>query len=371
MKQPLLGILCIAVLLVILTLGLWPFHAPKNEVTWLRDQNGLRLGDHGTVMSAGALDGQESGVPQPCSIELSLQPADDYGGTVLTFYAPDNPIRLSVHQSLTDLMLQSGRPDSPGPARKQRIYFNDVFRQGRQVFLTITTGLQGTSVYLNGTLLKTARGFRLASADCTGRLIVGDGARQQDTWPGQVRGLAIYSSELAAPTVLRHYEAWTQKGQADADQNEQMVGLYLFDERAGHIVHNHAHSRADLFIPDTYTVLDEIFLEPFWDEFEMSWSYWKNILKNIVGFVPLGLCFCAYFAMVHKSKRAGLVTVIIGFAVSLTIEVLQGYLPSRDSGTTDLFTNTLGTWLGVVLFSAVRTQWDLRSRIQEADRSPD
>ena len=51
-----MAIACIAVLLGILVAGLWPFHTPKNEVTWLKDRNGLRFGDYGTVRSTDALD---------------------------------------------------------------------------------------------------------------------------------------------------------------------------------------------------------------------------------------------------------------------------------------------------------------------------
>ena len=366
MKNFLLAILCIAVLAGILVAGLWPFHTPANEVTWLKDRNGLRFGDYGTVRSTGALDRPVSGDPQSCSIELWLRPANDYGGTILTLYPVGSPIPLSLHQSLTDLMLQSGKLGSKGRTTTQKIYFSDIFRAGQPIFVTITSGLQGTSAYINGTLLSTARGFRLAARACTGRLIVGDSPHQQDTWSGQVTGLAIYASELNAPTVLRHYDTWTKNGRPEVAAPDRIAALYLFNERAGDVVHNHAGPGADLFIPATYTVVDKIFLEPFWHEFYPSWSYGENVLKNIAGFVPLGFCFCAYFALVRKAERAGLVTVILGFAVSLTIEVLQGFLPTRDSGTTDLFTNTLGTWIGVMLYYAARRQWNLQRGIQEA-----
>jgi len=38
-----LEVLCGSVLVAILTAGLWPFHAPKNEVRWLSDGNGLHF----------------------------------------------------------------------------------------------------------------------------------------------------------------------------------------------------------------------------------------------------------------------------------------------------------------------------------------
>jgi len=334
-------------------------------VAWIQDRNGLRFGGHGTVLSTATLQASGSRDEPVCSVELWLEAAlADNSGTILAFHAPGNPLQFSLHQSLTDLKLQFR---SAGPAERpktKKIYVNDVFRRERSVFVTITSGAEATFVYMNGALARTASGFRLTPRDCGGQLIVGDSPGQQDPWLGQVRGLAIYYSEIDAPAALRHYNSWTREGKPEVGRNERIAALYLFDERGGNRVDNRARPGADLFIPTTYTVVDKVFLEPFWDEFDPSWSYWKNVLKNIAGFVPLGSCFCAYFALVRKSKRAGIVTVLVGAAASLTIEVLQGYLPTRDSGTTDLITNTFGTWIGVLLYNALynaaKARWNRR-----------
>jgi glycopeptide antibiotics resistance protein len=96
--------------------------------------------------------------------------------------------------------------------------------------------------------------------------------------------------------------------------------------------------------------LHEKFLEPAWKEFNLRSSYWKSALINIGGFVPFGFFGCAYISITRARNRAALATVVLGTIVSLTIEVLQAYLPTRDSGTTDLITNTLGTGLGVMFY---------------------
>jgi glycopeptide antibiotics resistance protein len=128
------------------------------------------------------------------------------------------------------------------------------------------------------------------------------------------------------------------------------VALYRFDEGGGNVVHNHVTSATDLIIPERFFVLHEQFLERPWDEFRNDRSYWKEVGINVAGFIPLGFFFCAYFSLVRRAEYPAAVTIVLGFAVSLTIEVLQAFLPTRDSGMTDLITNTFGTAAGVMAF---------------------
>jgi VanZ family protein len=331
------SLICAAVLAIILLLGLWPFYAPANEVTWLKDRPGLEFGRFGSAFASDTLPSPGS-VDSGGSVELWLRPGYiSDSSTVLAF--AENPLRFSVHQSLTDLAIQA----------KSKLYVNEVFRKRGPFFLTITSGAPGTSVYVNGSLVRTAPRFRLSTKHFTGRLVVADAPGQSDSWHGQLYGLALYHRRLEASEVLRHYSTWIEEGRPKIAEDERNVTLYLFQERAGKFIHNSARPGLDLQIPDRYTVVDKIFLEPFWQEFSLSESYLSSAVKNIVGFVPFGFCFYGYL-LALRVKRAALATVLLGTAVSVTIEVLQAYLPTRDSGTTDIFTNTLGTWVGVASF---------------------
>ena len=346
-----LGAICVSVLCGILVLGLWPFHHPKNEVTWAENGGGLSFGDHGTVLSSGAFNMPSWQDAAFCSLEIWVEPDLPWNSnTLLAFYTPENPVQFSLHQSNGDLELQSVIRNQHRQSRTARLYVDTVFPHRKQVFITVTSGAQQTAIYIDGVLVRTSRDFWLSSRDFAGQLVVGTSPVEDDSWSGRLRGLAIYDEELTAAQVFRHYETWTRKGQPEVAENQRAVGLYLFDERAGRVVHNQVRSGIDLYIPENYQIVDEKFLEPPWREFEESRGYWKNVLINIGGFIPLGFFFCAYFSSARRTKRAALATIALGAAVSLTIEILQAYLPTRDSGMTDVITNTLGTSLGAMLY---------------------
>lgn len=351
MKNQLLALLCLAVLYTILALGLWPFHSPRNEVTWLPSRNGLRFGRYGTLLSSSSFPiARPQGRPD-ASVEIWLQPRRIWdSGTFLAFYRSGNFSEFSLRQSQTDLLVEAETQVGLSHATATTLYVNDVFHWGRPTFVTLTSGGQEVCVYLDGVLTLRRRGFPLSAQQFTGWLVIGDSPRQPDSWSGQILGLAIYDDQLTARQVLQNYTSWKQNGRPETVEEEGNIALYFFNEHAGRIVRDKSRSALDLEIPEKYQVLKKVALEPFWAEFEMSRNYWAAALKNIVGFIPLGLCFCAYLATLLPIKPASLVTVALGAAVSFTIEILQAFLPTRDSGTTDILTNTLGTWIGVASF---------------------
>ncbi len=341
-----LGPLCIAILCCILVAGLWPFHAPKNTVNWLNNKNGLHLGDYGTLFSSGTFAPSHSDDDSSCSLELWMEPGlVPDNNTLLAFYTPENTFGLSLHQSGAELLLQKGSP------KDEHFVVDNVFREKTPVFLTITSGAQKTAVFANGVLLYQSQRFLISSSDLTGQLIISNSPLVNDTWIGELRGLAIYYRQLTPTQVLHHYETWVNKGRPHLVDTEGTAALYLFDEHAGNVIHNQVSSGVDLYIPERFAVLHQIMLEPFSKEY---WDSWKNVALNIIGFVPLGFFFCAYFVSVLRIHRGPAITIILGFLVSLSIEILQAYLPTRDSGTNDLITNTLGTCIGVVLFETTR-----------------
>ena len=197
------GLVCVSVLCGILSLGLWPFHRPRNAVTWVGDRDGLEFGDYGTVRSSGTFQMVGSPDAVSSSLEIWCEPElTSDSNTMLVFSTSQNPLQFSLHQNLSNLILK--REVRGGQRRSETVGISDVFRHGRPVFVTITSGPGGSATYVDDVI---ASAFSQLRLDLTGELEIGTSPIVSDAWRGVLRGLAVYYRELTAPKcagIMRH-----------------------------------------------------------------------------------------------------------------------------------------------------------------------
>lgn len=353
MKKNVSFLICLGVLCVILTLGLWPFHRPANHVSWIRGRPGLRFARFGVVASSTTFGSTSPKRSSEASLEIWLQPRFIWdSSTFLAFYGSNSLPQFSMRQLQTDLSIEVETGNRP--TRTTRLEIKGIFRKGQPSFITIASGVNGARIYLNGIPIGDAPRLHISDSHFTGHLVLGDAPGQTDNWSGDLLGLAIYSRELTEAQVLHHSETWQLKGQPEIRGDDLNTALYLFNEGGGNIVRDKSFPGTNLYIPGKYKVMNQFFLEPLWTEFTTSRDYWGAAIKNVVGFIPFGFCFYMLMATQLNTRRPMTATIALGTAVSLLIEILQAWLPTRESGTTDIITNTFGTWIGVISFKFLR-----------------
>ncbi|UPM54054.1 VanZ family protein [Gottfriedia acidiceleris] len=94
----------------------------------------------------------------------------------------------------------------------------------------------------------------------------------------------------------------------------------------------------------------------------------KQVGGNIVLFMPLGFALPVLYPKITKSK-----TILVGFIVSLGIEIIQGTMGFfigynyRSCDIDDLLLNTFGTVLGVIVFSLF-TKFSINPSLLEENR---
>jgi VanZ family protein len=357
---------CLFVLASILTAGLWPFHQPHNAVSWLKNENGLRFDGHGSIVSAIPFRAVASSSDAGRSLEIWLVPEKTKaGGSILAFDSSADPrAPFLLRQYGSSIAVQRYVADERGHVTQPWFRVDHVFQAGERVLVTIASNSSQIALYVNGALAGTYTDSGIRPQELTGRLVLAN-STMDDTWKGQISGLAIYDHELTAAQVSNHFKNWTPHQGPVLTGELPPVALYLFDERAGSTVRNLADPATSLNIPAHYFVLHPAFLRSTVDQYSHTrevwkhWGFWEDLGVNIIGFMPVGFVFFAYFSSVRPINHAALAVVLLGFFLSFTVEASQWFLPNRDSGMTDLFTNTTGTALGVLLHrsSIVQSVW--------------
>ena len=78
----------------------------------------------------------------------------------------------------------------------------------------------------------------------------------------------------------------------------------------------------------------------------------KDFVLNLLGFLPFGYLMVSYLLDNSRLRKmsAVAVTLVAGTGISLSLEMIQYFIPGRASSLSDWLLNSLGTFLGVCFY---------------------
>jgi VanZ family protein len=350
--------LSVAILFGILIFGLIPkgFHF-SNGVNWIKDQPGIRFSKYGIAYTNPFIELIEGEISESnsFSIEIALKPAsyDEKGfNFILALHNGKDRNQLLMGQYLSWIILMNG-DDYDHKRRTKRIAVNTASPSPTAQFVTITTGKEGTKVYLNGQLVRSKKNLTLKIPNGSkARLLIGNSVNGRHSWQGDVYGLAFYGYTLAAQDATLHFNRWFQDQNFSFAKKDKPSILYFFDEKEGLRALDHAGGNHHLEIPLRMHILEKEILSPSWSLSKLNRNFIKDIVLNLVGFIPFGFVLSATLIKLGGTfeKNDVLISVVLCFTLSLFIEIVQAWIPSRSSHMLDLILNTLGALMGTIIY---------------------
>jgi VanZ family protein len=319
----------------------------------LQNENGIRFYGQGIVFSGKPLVMQEAASSNDSvTVEFLARPKREINNMVpsmITLYDGHRE-QFIFGQWKKELIIRIPAATADH-ARYREIGVDNALTTDKTHVVAVTSTRETTGIYIDGIMKKSFRRFSLIPKDrqLSGRLVLGNSPEGTHSWKGSFFGVAIYDRILNGEEILRNKLAWQKYGQPLVSGEAKPVALYLFDEHNGDEIHDHSGAGNNLLIPATFQPLRRIVLGlP--DEW-FSRGNLMDVTVNILGFVPFGFFLVAWLRLAKNLPAPGVyaLSLLIGFCLSLAIELAQTYIPTRDSSFKDVFSNTIGTAAGAFL----------------------
>lgn len=353
------------VLMIILTAGLWPLQfAPRNPVSFLKNRNGIVFTNNGLVFEQkkGSLPGTVSFLNRSpgLGIEIFLKPYSNSAislSTILGIYDDSEPDLFMLARWYNHLIMRRRLQSPDGKYRYHEVDVNNTFTPGTAYHIMVSMDERGTVIDINGRR-KSFPEYRLQRDGKTSdyRIILGNDPRIKNPWIGEINGLAIYDRSLhAGGAAVNPF----LRGAGDLSRGKGRDGIvawYPMDERSGSVIHNAVSSGNNLVLPGHLYAIKKSYLALPWPGFSHDPVFYADLLLNVAGFVPVGFFLSLLFISFRKGTMFPrfILPVLMGSGISLSIELVQAFMPARSSSITDLLCNMLGTILGVAILPAAR-----------------
>jgi hypothetical protein len=353
-----LGIICILISAGIIVAGLWPFEFnPGNNVALVQNEKGIRFYGQGIVFGQNVLAIHEAASRKPSfTIELILRPQREVNNMVsyiLTLYNGQRE-QFILGQWKKELIIRAPVPRADGHSQYREISIENILEKNTTHLLAVTSSQDITDIYIDGSLKKSFPHFSLIPKDqqqLSGNLILGNSPEGTNPWNGTLFGLSIYDCSLPGEELHNHFLSWQQGGQLFLTEKSKPLARYLFDDYQGERIRDYSGNGHDLLIPAVFHSLRKVVLSlPGRNEWLDRWNI-MDITVNVFGFVPFGFFLYAWLRQgqnIPAPSGYGL-SILLGFCLSLGIELAQAFIPGRDSSLMDVLSNTIGTAAGAYL----------------------
>jgi len=354
-----LTLLCLLLTAGLLVAGLWPFNfwtqnhvsvvpgtglkfdAPPEHTKW--NLGGMAFTQK--PVACRTLDDCQAGA---VTILMQLQSNDDARSCVkevLDIRRLDGSPAFIIGQWQSELIIRSFGPNA---GKYREIGVDGTLVPGVKRTVAVTSGLEGTDIVIDGRPTQHFSRFRMLTANESlqgQKLYIANSPELGCPWAGSFSELVVLGSSWTH-SALENFR-WNDAG-GRCSETPGAVACYDLGRMQGDTVPDQSGSGNGLSVPRHLAFDKRALALPDWESFSVS-----DLVVNILGFVPFG--FLIYLRLLQsRSLRwdsSMLLAVIVGFVLSLAIELTQAWLPGRDSSMSDLIANTFGTAVGAAIGS--------------------
>ncbi len=350
--------LTVTVLSAILFIGLKPKAlSHSNNAGWLVNRTGIRFAKNSIAYTDPIFDLIQDHVSsqQEFSVEIALKPKsfqEEGFGFIFLIHGGRDRNQFLIGQWGASLIAMNG-DDYDHHRKTKRIFFKSTSPTPDMHLMTVTTGTEGSKIYIDGRLVKSRKDLKLRIPDGkTARLLLGNSIYGRHAWNGEIYGVALYGNALSPKEIEAHSRAFFKNRRFSAINQPAPFILFPLDEKGGTLAKNYPGGTHHLHIPSEMKILSPLFFFRNQLRYMLKRSIFTNqdAILNFFGFIPLGILLSATLVRLDGAyeRHAIAITLLTGFFISLFIETIQAWMPDRSSDIQDLILNTVGTLIGAV-----------------------
>jgi VanZ family protein len=354
-KKMFLVFLFTLVLLITLFFGLKPrgFRF-ANQVDRLGDGGGIAFPNGGMVYSRGTLG--EIGISDSLSIAFTIKPyrTGRQLSKVVSLIDGEGRALLEVEQWSTELLVTMWDPDG---TRIGRIGIEDALSADalRSAVVAVSHGRMRVSIDESAGL-QSSCGVTVPVGffeNC--RILIGLSATGRNPWRGEMEELGIFRETVSGIEIGDFEKNRLGRFGLQTFRDTKPSAMYYFNELSGSTVADRSGNGWNLEIPAyprmfKYEVLTLNLENPLTDR-----GLAMDMIVNLLGFIPFGACLSLCLGSFIEARKRTIVTVVVCAAlVSLGIELLQVFIPTRTSQLLDVILNTAGALIGAAVIHVVR-----------------